>query len=487
VTRLRNRTTATPAAAELVSVISDLAHDGRGIARVDGKVTFIAGALPGERVRWRLRRPGRQADEGELLEVEAASPDRVAPACAHFGVCGGCSLQHLALPAQRRFKEKQLLDALGRIGRVQPDAVAPPVTGPDWGYRRRARLSVKHVAKKGGVLVGFREADSPFVAQLQACETLDPRVGRKLREIAACVERLHDATLVPQIEVAAAARVALVFRVMRPPTAEDLEVLRAFGREHGFDIHLQTGGLDTVKALDSSAPPLTLSPDGSALALAFRPTDFVQVNDAVNQQMVRQALAWLGLAGGAAAAGLAPWGPPQGRFGQPPPRRPRILELFSGLGNFTLPLAAAGAEVVAVEGEAGLVERGRANAKANGLEVKFHVADLSKPDPHASWLTDDYDAVLVDPPRAGAREVLPLVTRGGEDVQNLGRPPRAPGQGSVRLVSPGNARAGRGVPGARARLPAREGRHPGHVPAHEPRRIHGPVHAWRLRSSASSW
>lgn len=386
------RASARADAPELGTEIIDLAHDGRGIARVDGKVTFIAGALPGERVRYRLRRQSKQTDEGELVAVERPSAERVEPRCAHFGVCGGCSLQHLSPAGQVAFKQKQLLDALERIGKVTPEAIAPPVMGDEWGYRRRARLSVKHVTKKGAVLVGFRETDSPFVAQLESCVVLDPRVGLKLKALAECIEKLHIHTLVPQIEVAAAQTVALVFRVMQAPTAADVEVLRAFGKEHGFDIYLQTGGLDTVRPLDSEARELTLSPDGSDLALAFRPTDFVQVNDAVNRQMVRQALDWLGV-----------------RPGQ------RVLELFCGLGNFSLPLARAGAQLTAVEGERGLVERARANAKANRLDIRFEQADLFVPDARADWLAARYDAVLIDPPRAGAREVLPFVADGKPD------------------------------------------------------------------------
>src|SRR5690349_17858792 len=275
-----------PSGAELTADVVDLAQDGRGIARVGGKVTFIRGALPGERVRYRLYRHGKQADEGLLDAVEQPSPERVEPRCKHFGVCGGCSVQHLSAAGQVAFKQKQLLDALERIGKVSPATVVPAITGPAWGYRRRARLSVKHVAKKGGVLVGFREADSPYVAQLESCVVLDPRVGEKLKALAEAIGRLDINTLVPQIEVAAAGPVALVFRVMQAPTPADLDVLRALAAQHGFEVYLQTGGLATIKPLDA-ATPLTLSPDGSGLALTFLPSDFVQVNDSVNQQMVR--------------------------------------------------------------------------------------------------------------------------------------------------------------------------------------------------------
>jgi 23S rRNA (uracil1939-C5)-methyltransferase len=391
----RNRSGPDPspiAAAELTADVADLDQDGRGIARVDGKVTFIKGALPGERVRYRLARRGKQADAGEVVAIEQPSPDRVEPHCRHFGLCGGCSMQHLSAAGQVAFKQKQLVDALERIGKVPPAAVAPAITGPAWGYRRRARLSVKHVAKKGGVLVGFREADSPFVAQLESCVVLDPRVGLKLRDIAECVGRLDINTLVPQIEVAAADTVTLVFRVMQPPTDADRQVLRDFARAHGFEIHLQTGGYDTIQPLDAPATELAISPDGSDLRLAFKPTDFIQVNDAVNRQMVRQALDWLG------GPGLA------GR---------KILELFCGLGNFSLPLARAGAAVTAIEGERGLVERARQNARANGLDIRFEQADLFTPDPKVDWLRAKYDAALLDPPRAGAKEILPFVADAG--------------------------------------------------------------------------
>jgi 23S rRNA (uracil1939-C5)-methyltransferase len=408
--RKRGLTPFSSDAPELAADIVDLAHDGRGIARVDGKVTFIAGALPGERVRYRLRRHGKQADEGELAAVEQPSPDRVVPHCAHFGVCGGCSLQHLSPAGQAAFKQKQLLDALERIGNVRPGEVAPPVVAEPWGYRRRARLSVKHVAKKGGVLVGFREADSPFVAQLESCVVLDPRVGLKLKAIAECVGRLDINTRVPQIEVAAADTVTLVFRVMQPPTDADRAVLREFARAHGFEIHLQTGGYDTIVPIDPPATELAMSPDGSDLRLAFRPTDFIQVNDAVNRQMVRQALDWLALRPGEPAAGATPAVQPA--TGATPAVQ-RVLELFCGLGNFSLPLARAGAQVTAGEGEPGLVARARANAAANGLDVRFVQADLFQPDPAADWLAAPYAAALLDPPRAGAQEVLPHVVATG--------------------------------------------------------------------------
>jgi 23S rRNA (uracil1939-C5)-methyltransferase len=374
--------------AEAVAEITDLAHDGRGVARVDGKVVFIIGALPGERVRYRLRHRRRAADSAERVAIERVSPDRVTPRCIHFDACGGCSLQHLSAERQIAFKQKQLLDALQRIGHVQPETVAAPVTGPLWGYRRRARLGVKDVPKKGGVLVGFREKETPLIAPLTRCEVLDERIGAKLQALAECIAQLSVRRFIPQVEVAAADHVALVFRVLQPPTAADRERLLAFGREHDFEIYLQTGGPGTVAPLAPPARELAYSPDGSDLRLAFEPTDFVQVNAALNRAMIGQALDWLALKPGE-----------------------RVLELFSGLGNFSLPLARAGARVTAVEGEAGLVERARDNVRRNGLDIRTVQTDLFQPPASADWLSDAYDAVLLDPPRAGAREILPVVTQ----------------------------------------------------------------------------
>ncbi|MDB5988275.1 MAG: rlmD [Nevskia sp.] len=370
---------------EFTADIVDLAHDGRGVARRDGKVVFIHGALPGERVRYRLSRISRAADEGAVSAVELASPDRVEPLCAHFGVCGGCALQHLAPRAQIAFKQKQLLDALLRIGGVAPEVVAAPITGPVWGYRRRARLGVKQVPKKGGVLVGFREREAPLLAAIDSCVVLDDRVGQKLRALAQLFDRLSIAAEIPQVEVACADHAALVIRVMRAPSATDVEALSAFAAEQDFDLYLQTGSRAQIEPL-GAVRPLHYSPDGGAAELEFGPMDFVQINTGVSQQMVRQALAWLAPQPGTA-----------------------VLELFAGLGNFTLPLAALGAKVTAVEGEAALVAKGRQNLQRNGYDVNFVQADLFVPDAQAAWLREPFDQVLLDPPRTGAREVLPLV------------------------------------------------------------------------------
>jgi 23S rRNA (uracil1939-C5)-methyltransferase len=383
----RSRRRAAVPAEEFTADIDDLAHDGRGVARVAGKVTFIAGALPGERVRYRLSRVSRDADEGAATVVEQASPHRVEPGCAHFGICGGCTLQHLAPEQQVLFKQKQLLEALARIGGVEAAEVAPPVVGPVWAYRRRARLGVKLVPKKGGVLVGFRERESPLLAAIESCVVLDPRIGLRLRDLAVLIGGLSIAARLPQIEVACAGHAALVLRVLDPPSAADCEALAGFAAAHDLDLYLQRGGVDSITPL-GSARTLQYSPDGSELSLQFAPADFVQINGPVAQAMVRQALQWLAPAPGDA-----------------------VLELFAGLGNFTAPLARSCAKVTAVEGEAALVEHGRDNLRRNGLDARYFRDDLFLPDPHAPWLRQPCDLALLDPPRSGAREILPLLAR----------------------------------------------------------------------------
>lgn len=375
-----------PPEGEFSADILDLAEDGRGVARVDGKVVFIADSLPGERVRFRYLATGKAADEGQTVSVESPSPDRVAPGCDHFGLCGGCALQHLSPEAQIRFKQKQMLDALARIGKVTPVQVAPPVTGPVWGYRRRARIGVKKVPKKGGVLVGFRERRSHFLAQLQSCPVVDERVGQRLRVLADAFARTSIADRIPQIEMAVGEHVCLAVRVLAPPTEDDLDILRELAATTGLEIRLQPGGVDSITPLTPPAKVLDYSPDGSDLRLQFKPADFIQVNGFISQRVVNQALDWLA-----------------------PEPGERVLELFCGLGNFSLPLARRGAELVAVEGDTGLVQRARENAERAGLDIRFEKADLFTTGGDVDWLSGEFDRVLLDPPRSGAEAMMPLI------------------------------------------------------------------------------
>ena len=363
----------------------DLTHDARGVARIDGKAVFIEGALPGERVRFRVLKRRRSVDEAGLVDILVASPDRVVPRCAHFGICGGCSLQHLSGEAQLAGKQKQLLEDLERIGKVQPQQLLAPLRGPQWGYRRRARLGVKYVHKKGRVLAGFREREKPYLADIQRCEVLLESLATLPQELAALTETLSIKEQLRQVEVAAGDdAVALVFRVMQPPSAEDLQKIGDFGAQRGWQIFLQPGGLDSVTALRNDYPPLAYAIDGGAVRVEFGPVDFIQVNRDINASMVDAALRLL-----------------------QPCDSDRVLDLFCGLGNFTLPLARRARQIMGVEGDAALVAKARGNAQRNGIgNVDFAVENLFEPAKFAAWAEQRYDLVLLDPPRAGAAELL---------------------------------------------------------------------------------
>jgi len=366
--------------------VVDLAHDGRGVARDAGKAVFIEGALAGERVRYRVFKRRRQLDEAGLVEILSPSPDRVVPHCGHFGICGGCSLQHLSAPAQLEAKQRQLLDNLERIGRVIPERVLAPLRGPAWGYRRRARLGVKYVHKKGRVLAGFREREKPYIADIQRCEILPEPLATLPQNLAALVETLSIREKLPQVEVAGGdAATALVFRVLEPPTAPDIEKIAAFGAAQGVQIFLQTGGLDTVRPLQPDYPPLSYAVDEGRVTIEFGPVDFIQVNREVNASMVSAAMELL-----------------------LPTQSDTVLDLFCGLGNFTLPLARRAKRVVGVEGDSALVAKAAANAGRNGIgNAAFFKENLFEPTEFGPWSDDHYDLVLLDPPRAGASALLP--------------------------------------------------------------------------------
>lgn len=391
------------------AVVVDLAHDGRGVAHDAGKTVFIDGALPGERVTWRRTKRGRNFDEGVALEILEPSPDRVTPRCQHFDVCGGCALQHLSAARQIEFKQHQLIEALARIGHVRPQTVLPPLQAGEWQYRRRARLGARWVRKKERVVVGFRERAAPYIADLRRCEVLKPPVGELLQPLSELITHLSIRERVPQIEVAIADNaVALVFRILEPLSDADTALLQQFARTHGVQVYLQPGGYDTVAPLVVPAQGATAIPGpaspGAAfeplvyrlpafdLTLEFAPTDFVQVHGALNERMVERAVELLA-----------------------PTSEERVLDLFCGLGNFSLPLARRAAHVTGVEGEASLVQRAAANAARNHIaNTEFIVADLADEAlGSAPWAQRDYDKVLLDPPRAGARAALPVVSSSG--------------------------------------------------------------------------
>jgi 23S rRNA (uracil1939-C5)-methyltransferase len=384
---LRGRAGSAPQPEEIAAV-DGLTHEGEGVVH-QGKTVFVAGALPGERIRFRRSRRHRQHDEGVLLEVLEPSAQRTVPRCAHFGVCGGCALQHLDPAAQLAAKESELRHALTRGAQVTPARWLAPLAGPVWGYRRRARLGAKFVRKKAKVLVGFRERAAPYVAELTRCEVLAPPAGELIEPLARLIDALSIRELLPQVEVSVAdGATALVLRVLAAPAAEDLVLLRAFAQRHAVQFYLQPGGLDSVAPLDAAAPPLQYRLAQFGLALEFAPTDFIQVNGAVNQALVGRAVELLQLDANS-----------------------QVLDLFCGLGNFTLALARSARLAVGVEAEAALIERARGNAQRNGIgNAQFHLANLAQPpDPAAAWLRHPYSHVLLDPPRTGAREVLAAV------------------------------------------------------------------------------
>lgn len=371
--------------------ILDLSHDGRGVARregghADGKTVFIAGALPGETVMAEQTARSRSFDEAKTLEVLEASADRVAPRCAHFGVCGGCVLQHLAEEKQIGAKQQVLLENFERIGHVVPDEVLPALADAAWGYRRKGRFSVRRVEKKDKTLVGFRETDPRFVADIRECHTVVPEIGMKIEALSALVDSMDARRVLPQIEfIAGDEAVALVFRHLEPLSEGDQQKLRDFRDREGFAIYLQPKGIDSVHMLDDApAPKLAFALTPWDVELQFRPLDFIQVNRALNEKMIAHALQLLDVQPGE-----------------------RVLDLFCGLGNFTLPLARIASEVVGVEGDAGLVARARDNAARNGLSnAEFYMADLTTDLRQERWFKQGFDKLLLDPARAGALDVL---------------------------------------------------------------------------------
>jgi 23S rRNA (uracil1939-C5)-methyltransferase len=366
----------------VVATIVDLTHDGIGVADLGGRRVFVADALPGERVEIALRKRRRKLQEADLTRVLDAAPTRTAPACEYFGRCGGCALQHLEHGAQVVFKEGVVRETLKRIGRVEPAEWLPPVVADPWHYRRRARLGVKYVAAKDRVLVGFRERAGHYITDMRRCPVLAPPLDGLLGELAELVARSSIKERVPQIEAAVADEAsALVLRVLAAPSAADEQAFREFGARHGIDMYLQPGGPGTVTPL-GPVRPLRYRLQELGVTLEFLPTDFVQVNARVNAELV------------ATAVGLADVRPTD-----------RVLDLYCGLGNFSLPLAQRAEALLGVEGDAGLVARAARNAALNGIgNARFATADLASSD--WGFYRERWDIVVLDPPRTGAAEPI---------------------------------------------------------------------------------
>lgn len=376
------------------AIIESLDHEGRGVAHVEGKTIFIEGALPGEEVEYSSFRKKPSYEQASASSILRPSPQRITPRCRHFGVCGGCSMQHLEPAAQAAAKQRVLEDALWHIGRLHPEVIYPAIYGPSWGYRKRARLSVRLVPKKGGVLVGFHEKGSSFVADMDSCEVLPPDVSALLPELRSLIAALSIPDRIPQIEVSIGdSQEVLVLRVLAPLSPADEALLRDFADRLDLVIYLQTGGPASLSLFHpKDAPALAYSLPEFAVELNFSPLDFTQVNHGINRMLVRRALAFLA-----------------------PQKHERIADMFCGLGNFTLPIARSGAKVLGVEGAASLVAKARENALHNGLEARtdFRVANIFEASPESIAELGRFDKMLIDPPRDGA---IALVKALGKDA-----------------------------------------------------------------------
>ena len=366
--------------------IESLSHEGRGVGHLDGKVVFVDFALPGERVEFKYSKQSKKFDEGRAVNIIKASDDRIKPICEHFTICGGCSMQHLSNEKQISVKQDALMDMFKHMAQTQPQNILPPLRGPVDHYRQKARLGVKYVEKKGKVLVGFREKGSAFLADLHSCQVLHESVGDRLTALSDLIITMDAKSTIPQIEVAIDdAKTVLVFRHLEPLTDSDRAALTEFAQQYDFQIMLQSGGPDTVVALWPENPPLlSYKLNEQDITIEFQPNDFTQVNSEINQSMVSSALSMLELTA-----------------------EDKVLDLFCGLGNFTLAMARQCAEIVGVEGAQSMVLKARENAEKNNIKnASFFAADLSVDISNEPWLQQQYDKILLDPPRSGAMEML---------------------------------------------------------------------------------
>lgn len=367
--------------------IESLDQEGRGVAHVDGKAIFIEGVLPGEQVEYASYKRKPSYEQARAIHILQSSSQRSVPRCPHFGNCGGCSMQHVEPVAQAAAKQRVLENAFWHLARLSPEELYPVIYGPAWEYRYRARLSVRCVPKKGGTLVGFHECRSSYVADMDSCIVLPQKISQLLRPLRRLIDGLSRPDRLPQIEVAigdihAKGQCVLVLRVLESLTEDDRQALRAFADRHDIVLFLQPGGPATASLFHpQDAPPLAYALPEFGLELRFRPTDFTQVNQFINRMLVRRAMALLA-----------------------PQSGERIADMFCGLGNFSLPIARCGAEVIGIEGNQGLVEQASANALLNHLEAKcdFRAANLFEATPESLAELGQLDKMLIDPPREGA-------------------------------------------------------------------------------------
>jgi 23S rRNA (uracil1939-C5)-methyltransferase len=382
--RVKSKPDPTPQNAKIVN----LSHDGKGVARIEGKATFIQGALPDETVEFQYTRKKKDFDEGRLLTVIEASPLRVEPKCPHYQMCGGCSLQHMSEQEQIHFKQEQLLDLLSRFGHTQPQEVLPSLTSAHWNYRNKARLSVRYVEKKQAAMVGFRERNNPrYITEITQCPVLNAKLDADIIPLRNLIDSMEDKHCIAQIEVAAGdVEIALIFRNLTPLTANDELKLEEFAKDYQYKIFLQPGGPDSVYCFypPKSSEFLTYDLPDYKISFQFHPTDFTQVNSELNRSMVKLAIELMELKSS-----------------------DKVLDLFCGLGNFSLPMAQFCSKVVGVEGSKTMVERAYMNAKSNHLSnVDFYAANLDDIAEVNNLVQQSFNKVLIDPPRSGALEIV---------------------------------------------------------------------------------
>lgn len=372
--------------------IETLSHEGRGISHFDDKIIFTRGALPGEKVIANRSLSRAKYEEADVVEILTPSPDRIEPKCAVYGICGGCSFQHLSSKNQINAKQTWLQSAFIGQAKTEPKEWLEPLQVTSWGYRRKARLGVRYVHKKEKVLVGFRERKSSFITVMDRCEVLHPSLGDNLTVLGECIGKLSVKSQIPQIEVAIAEHdTILILRHLEPLTSEDEVVLRHYAKKLSITWYTQSGGMDTIKPLDSVVS-LSYSLPEYNIEMAFLPTDFTQVNFELNQKMMSLALLLLELHD-----------------------EDKVIDLFCGLGNFTLPIARQVKSVVGVEGDSGLIERAKENAERNGINnASFYKADLFEDVSGFAWFRGQtYNKALIDPARTGAIEIVELLPKLG--------------------------------------------------------------------------
>lgn len=373
----------------ITAEVESLTHDGRGVASHLNKKLFIQGALPSEKVSCEVIKKHERYDEAKMIELVTPSTERTNPPCPHFGVCGGCSLQHMAPDLQLQMKQQTLLEQLNHFGNVQPENILAPLNANTTGYRRKARLGVKFVIKKNKVLVGFREKSSRYLADLNECHTLHPAVGLKLLTLSELIASLSIKEHIPQIEVAIGDHeVALVFRHMRDFNENDIEKLKCFAKKEEMQVYLQPNSPAPLTKLypEDSIERLHYSLPQHNITFRFHPLDFTQINLELNQLMVEQAIRLLDLQ-----------------------KTDNVLDLFCGIGNFSLPLAKYANQVTGIEGDIEMVKRAQENATYNHIDnVNFDMCNLFQPNADAHWLRQQYHKILLDPPRTGAKEIIPF-------------------------------------------------------------------------------